>query len=100
MTLQIWGSAGQERFMSLSPSLFRITQLVVLTLNLSRASAIEDASKFLDSLKQHDVPAVINVGTKSDLPRAKDLIDEVIASFVQKTADKLKADVSYLVTSA
>lgn len=67
--LQIWDSAGQERFRSLIPSYIRDSSVAVVVYDISNKPSFENASKWVEDVRTergNDVVIVL-VGNKTDL---------------------------------
>lgn len=69
--LQIWDTAGQESFRSITRSFYRDSGLVLLVYDVSDRKSFEALKKWLEDIKDMaNNPQIILVGNKSDLKRA------------------------------
>jgi Ras-related protein Rab-2A len=69
--LQIWDTAGQESFRSITRSFYRDSGLVLLVYDVSDRTSFEALRKWLEDIKDMaNSPQIILVGNKSDLKRA------------------------------
>ena len=67
--LQIWDTAGQETFLTLTTAFYRSCSGVLLCFDLTSRSSFENLGRWLSRVKEHsaaDVPVVL-VGCKLDL---------------------------------
>jgi len=72
--VQIWGTAGAERFLTLSPSFYRKSHGILLTYSISDRSSFSHIPKWEKSAKSHTPEAVfVLVGTKADLGREREV---------------------------
>ncbi|CAI2379838.1 unnamed protein product [Moneuplotes crassus] len=85
LKLQIWDTAGQENFKSITKIFYRGTHCVFLAYDTSRESTFENAEKWLKEVRQNSGSDVIVflVGTKADVsPRA--VTEEQALEFKEK----------------
>lgn len=68
-TLQIWDTAGQEKFQSVTTHHYRATDGALLVFDISNESSFLNLDKWLGELRENTDPHVVValVGTKSDL---------------------------------
>jgi small GTP-binding protein len=68
-TMQIWDSAGQDRFRTMTESYYRRADGVAVVFDVSRRPTFENLSVWFESLSRHAIPNVptILIGNKSDL---------------------------------
>ncbi|GFU28980.1 ras-related protein Rab-34 [Trichonephila clavipes] len=65
--LQIWDTAGQEKFKCIASSYYRGAKVVILVFDFSQISSLYNISKWLDdTLKCTESPLLFLVGTKKD----------------------------------
>jgi len=66
--LQIWDTAGQENFRSLTRSYYRAAAGALLVYDITRRDTFYNLSKWLDEVRSHATPnlAVLLIGNKSD----------------------------------
>lgn len=67
--LQIWDTAGQESFRSITRIFYRGAQIVFLTYDITREETFSNLADWLKEIKQHASPdvTVFLIGCKSDL---------------------------------
>ncbi|KAF8766967.1 ras-related protein Rab-34-like [Argiope bruennichi] len=66
--LQIWDTAGQEKFKCIASSYYRGARVVILVFDFSHISSLYNIPKWLDdTLKSTDNPFLFLVGTKKDM---------------------------------
>ncbi|XP_029733541.1 ras-related protein Rab-34 [Aedes albopictus] len=68
-SLQIWDTAGHERFKCISQAYYRNANVVVVVFDLTRAESLLNARRWLDEALKVNHPGVLKflVGTKKDL---------------------------------
>lgn len=92
--LQIWDTAGQEKFHSLIPSYIRNSTVAILVYDITMRSSFENLQKWHQTVITTSNPFCIVVGNKCDLEEERQIsIDEG-----QKFAHQIKAD--FIETSA
>ena len=70
ITLQIWDTASQERFRSLTSSFYRNTEGVMIVFDITNKTSFEQVNHWINEAKEnidHEVPIVL-VGNKIDCP--------------------------------
>jgi small GTP-binding protein len=68
----LWDTAGQEQYQALAPIYFREATVAVLVFDLTRRHTYDAISTFHAMISDSvDVPGLIVVGNKSDLPEAE-----------------------------
>lgn len=67
--LQIWDTAGQEKYRSVTPIYYRDAVAAVCVFDVTNRQSLEDARKWLADLRQYAPPHVVIglAGNKSDL---------------------------------
>lgn len=73
--LQIWDTAGQEKFQSIVSSYYRNSSLVIIMIDVNKPECINNLSKWLDKVNMYctsDVKKII-IGNKADLEIKIDL---------------------------
>jgi small GTP-binding protein len=94
--LQIWDTAGQEKFMSITKSYFRRAIGVLLVFDLSNRNSFEELNKWLD-----DVHALCDTSTTTTLVGNKsDLIEERCISLTEAETFAKLNHLMYFETSA
>ncbi|CAD8119678.1 unnamed protein product [Paramecium sonneborni] len=83
--LQIWDTAGQDSFKSITRSYYRGAIGGLLVFDFSRRSTFEDIKKWLKEIKTYscDKIQLVLVGNKSDLPN-KDLTIQEVQEYAQQ----------------
>lgn len=92
--LQIWDTAGQEKFHSMIPMYIRTSTVAVLVYDITSKSSFESLDKWLQTVFEYANPIIFIVGNKVDLQ------DQRVVSTEegQKFADEHKAH--FIETSA
>ena len=92
--LQIWDTAGHERFRTITNSYYRGTDAVILVFDLTRENTFEEVEYWLKEITENAADNIIIhlVGNKNDLP--KKVKKESIAKLV------LNSQIPYIETSA
>ena len=69
--LQIWDSAGQERYKALIPSYVRGAAIIFLIYDISDNNSFANIEQWINFIKQinTDESLLVLCGNKSDLPR-------------------------------
>ena len=83
--LQIWDSAGQEKFKSLIPNYIRGSSLIFLIFDVSRKLSYDhltDWIKFITDIDNSGV--IIIIGNKIDFKKKGKLIQKKLKNFVKK----------------
>ena len=105
--LQIWDTAGLERFKSIIMGYYKNARGVILVFDLTNINSFINIKKLLNEIMQHNLgnlrencdaseiedPCIILVGTKSDLPYKK-ISDTEISDFCREN------QIRYIETSA
>ncbi|EDO07253.1 Ras-related protein Rab-2A family protein [Babesia bovis T2Bo] len=67
--LQIWDTAGQESFRSITRSYYRGAAGALLVFDISRRSTFEHLTRWLDEVKDHGSPTmtIVLIGNKTDV---------------------------------
>ncbi|KAG8195800.1 hypothetical protein JTE90_004804 [Oedothorax gibbosus] len=66
--LQIWDTAGQEKFKCIASSYYRGAKVVILVFDFSHLNSLYNITKWLeDTLKSTENPMLFLVGTKKDI---------------------------------
>ncbi|KYQ88761.1 Rab GTPase [Tieghemostelium lacteum] len=75
--LEIWDTAGQEKFHSLAPMYFRGSKICLIVFDLSEKDSFVKAKLWAKEFKSHSTePAIMAlIGNKCDLPRATDALE-------------------------
>ena len=70
ITLNLWDTAGQEKFKSLIPSYIKDSQAIVVVYDLTSRESYESVEKWMQDareLRDVDQALIVLVGNKSDL---------------------------------
>lgn len=101
ITLLIWDTAGEERFRSVTPSLVRGADGLVIVYDVTRPSSLSEVDfyfrAFLDMVKfQHDKPPVLLLGNKCDVEIGieEKVKDYEVQSWLRKRNVTMTAQVS------
>ena len=76
--LQIWDTAGQESFRSITRSYYRGAAGALLVYDITRRDTFQHLSKWLEEAKQHAQPnmVILLIGNKSDLEHRRTVSTE------------------------
>lgn len=92
--MQIWDTAGQEKFHSLIPSYVRSSTVAVMVYDITSKQTFDDLAKWYTTVTNIAEPAMIVVGNKCDLESER----EVSIEQAKKYANDIHAQ--YIETSA
>ena len=69
MKLQIWDTAGQEKYRSVTPIYYRDAAAAVCVFDVTSKQSLDDAGKWVEDLRQYAPPHIILglAGNKCDL---------------------------------
>jgi small GTP-binding protein len=65
--LNVWDTAGEERFRSMMPMYFRHTDLILLVIDLSSESSIRDIVEWKHKIESHTQSPILTIANKKDL---------------------------------
>ncbi|XP_065086808.1 ras-related protein Rab-36 [Ochlerotatus camptorhynchus] len=87
-SLQIWDTAGHERFKCISQAYYRNANVIVVVFDLTRAESLMNARRWLDDAMKLNHPGALKflVGTK------KDLLDDHSLLAVEREAETMAND--------
>lgn len=74
--LQIWDSAGQEKFKSLIPNYIRGSSLIFLVYDVTNKKSFDDISTWLDFINQIETTTTVLCGNKIDLKDKREVTYE------------------------
>jgi small GTP-binding protein len=83
LVLEIWDTAGQEQYRSLSPLFYRDADVGVVVFDLTDSSSFGKCKQWVGDLREArglDI-AIVLVGNKLDLPSARTVSFEAVAQF-------------------
>ncbi|CAO3698370.1 unnamed protein product [Rhizopus stolonifer] len=94
--LQIWDTAGQESFRSITRSYYRGAAGALLVYDITRRETFENLSVWLEDARQHANPntVIMLIGNKSDLEKERQVSREEAEEFAKEH------DLFFLETSA
>ena len=69
LKLQIWDTAGQEKYRSVTPIYYRDAAAAICVFDVTSKQSLEDAEKWVEDLRQYAPPHMILAlaGNKCDL---------------------------------
>lgn len=72
---QIWDTAGQDRFRTITSSYYRGSQATIICYDITDHNTFDNVNKWLDEVKKYSVniPILILVGTKLDLEEKREV---------------------------
>ena len=82
--LQIWDSAGQEKFRSLIPNYIRGSSLVFIVYDISNRKSFENLSNWIDFVNNIENSNIVIVGNKSDLKDTREVTLEEGQKFCEE----------------
>lgn len=71
--LQIWDTAGQEKFKNLSTTFYKGALIIILTYAIDQASSFNNVENWIKQIHEHSSPevSIFLVANKSDLLEAR-----------------------------
>ena len=110
LKLQIWDTAGQENFKSITKIFYRGTHWVFLAYDISRENTFQNALKWLSEVRQNSGSDVIVflIGTQADNAENRVVTEEMALQFVEEnqldyfieTSSKTNLNIEKLFTTA
>lgn len=88
ITLNLWDTAGQEKFKSLIPSYIKDSQAIVVVYDITSRESFESVEKWMTDareLRDVDQALIVLVGNKSDLV-GPDLVDQETAGLGRRVS--------------
>jgi small GTP-binding protein len=84
--LQIWDTAGQDRFHSVAKSYFRNAVGAILVYDLTSITSFDHATLWLNDLIDLALPNayILLIGNKSDLEAQREVGNQMVQAFTQK----------------
>ena len=79
--LQIWDSAGQEKFRSLIPNYIRGASLVFIVYDISKRKTFENLQSWIDFVNNIENSNIVIVGNKIDLVNEREVTTEEALKF-------------------
>ncbi len=83
--IQVWDTAGQEKFRSITSSYYKKCQGVIIAYSISKKSSFENMKMWLDQINLHTNSSIVKVivGTKCDLNMSREVSYEEGESFAK-----------------
>ena len=82
--LQIWDSAGQEKFRSLIPNYIRGSSLIFLIFDVSKKDTFEHLNEWINFIKNIENGNIVIVGNKIDLKDSREVSKEEAEQFCKE----------------
>ena len=82
--LQIWDSAGQERYKSLIPSYIRNSSIVFLVYDVSKKQTFKNIPEWISFIKKIEDSIIVLIGNKSDLTLPRIVPKELVEDYCKK----------------
>ena len=82
--LQIWDSAGQEKFRSLIPNYIRGSSLIFLIFDVSKKDTFEHLNEWINFIKNIENGNIVIVGNKIDLKDSREVSKEEAEKFCKE----------------
>lgn len=79
ISLRIWDTAGQERFKSLAPMYYHDSKVAIIVYSIDSRDSFVSAQDWISEIESHcrdEMPKIIIVGNKKDLPNRDITYDE------------------------
>lgn len=92
--MQIWDTAGQEKFRSLIPSYIRDSTVAVFVFDITQHQTFDDLEKWVKMVMDVSDPQFVIVGNKCDLEAKREVTKDEILKFAESKCAK------YIETSA
>jgi small GTP-binding protein len=85
LRLNIWDTAGQEKFRSITRQFYRDCHGAFIVFDLTKKSSFNEVRNWIDELKTHgnDDTVIIILGNKSDLTAEREISEEDIKNEIQ-----------------
>ena len=83
--LDIWDTAGQEKFMAITSTYYRNAVYALVVYDISDRTSFESLEKWIDDLHEHAPPTIkiVLVGNKKDLEADRQITPEEAEKFKQ-----------------
>ncbi|CAF3630877.1 unnamed protein product [Rotaria sp. Silwood1] len=94
--LQIWDTAGQDRFKCVVSSFYRNANGVIICFDITDLESFRNVNNWLEEVKRYcpEQTPMFLIGTKSDLKTRRMVSDDIIKAYAEKN------QLSYLETSS
>ena len=100
MTLQIWDTAGQEKFQSLGHAFYRGSDCCALVYDITDRKSFEALSRWRDNFFENAGPSdpesfpFVVIGNKSDLNEERQVPTEKAAQWAQENGNMMHFETS------
>lgn len=76
--IQIWDTAGQEKYRGMTPMYYRGAQVALIVFSLADHKSFEDVEVWMRSLREYADPniALVLIGSKCDLEDSREVLTE------------------------
>ena len=82
--LQIWDSAGQEKFRSLIPNYIRGSSLVFIVYDISNRKSFENLNQWINFVNNIENSNIVIIGNKNDLKDSREVTVEEAQKFCEE----------------
>jgi small GTP-binding protein len=82
--LQIWDSAGQERFRNITSSYYRNSSGVIIVYDVTSQDSFDKVAGWIEEVRRHVQVPLLIVGNKSDLVDKRQVATEAGEEFAQR----------------
>ena len=88
--IQLWDTAGQEKYNSITKNLILRVQGLIILFDLTNKASFKNLSKWVDLIKEHcgNKMPMLFVGNKSDLEENREVHKEDIIKYMTKEKSK------------
>lgn len=88
ITMQIWDTAGQEKYRALAPMYYRSANVAVLCFDITKQESFKSLELWVEELVEKGPSNLITVlvGTKSDLADSREVSQEEAESFASRNS--------------
>jgi small GTP-binding protein len=96
ITMQIWDTAGQEKYRALTPLYYRSADIAILVYDVTQIPSFNGLEKWVHELAEK-APSnlqIVVVGNKTDLADAREVNTEAARVWAERNGAKLYAEVS------
>lgn len=92
--LEIWDTAGQDRYRSLAPMYYRGAAAAILVYDITRRSSFEAMRKWVQELQKQAAPNIILAiaGNKADLPGQREITQADLDKYLAELKKEVKRE--------